>query len=649
MLGLMGVKKEDKIHHMGISKQTPRVYSPISVVEPSCKIVNSVEPQTSSRLSGYIFRRKQKSKLFTSHWVKRWYSLEGTKLRWYKDASRKDYRSYIDLNSIVHVSIFRGEAQHAFVLHLCEANRNNPQTCSPYQTLTQYQILPTGIKSVTSSVLLRCESKEEMSKWVKLLSMLIDKARGGSGTCFGVNDSNDEGKEYPTSLDDDIANETETETKAKTEHELLLPLSPIMIQGHNIKTVQLPIELINKSEIIHSCTDADHKNNGDESLTLSLNGMYQLYSPVETNKDSPNPRPHKQRRISFASDEENDEKRRGESEAEVERGREKERVLATNKNEAKERSIGVDQERQYIISEYSNVHGTKDGTHNYNPCNGDYRRKRISWSDPLCKDSSSHNSREGGNRDIDVKLHDSYLLSSYSRRRTDSLVLDELDCSLDSIGPCSHANIGSCTKACTGIIPPPSSPRSSFVSIDTVGESRIERMSANTATLVSELTYALSNLAPPPPAPIPVPDLDIQHQTSHPDVNDVDTVVKNINSNGINMPMTACFSPGGHQAWEFMRTAPIVILPSEAQICNHVFKLPGDIIDSTNHIDHESNMSSDLNSILSTSVDSVETNQCWSYVSSCGTSDSDSFRFPFVASPVTTENEYERNKTTESM
>lgn len=103
---------------------------------------------------GYLHKLKRSQKVLLSQWNKRWFSIEGKVLKWYKTEAEMggDCSGYIDLLTVT-LEHFDSTTDFSFII-------NTPQR----------------------NMMLRASSATERDKWTRKLRMYADISRGGDGT-----------------------------------------------------------------------------------------------------------------------------------------------------------------------------------------------------------------------------------------------------------------------------------------------------------------------------------------------------------------------------------------------------------------------------------------------------------------------------------
>eukprot|EP00975_Prorocentrum_lima_P029625 6218820-Prorocentrum_lima.AAC.1 len=75
-------------------------------------------------LSGYLWKRKRNQQLGTPAWNKRWFSVEGENLHWYKTSSAEEPSGKIPLLSISRIVRGRKEEGGALAFTITARSRN---------------------------------------------------------------------------------------------------------------------------------------------------------------------------------------------------------------------------------------------------------------------------------------------------------------------------------------------------------------------------------------------------------------------------------------------------------------------------------------------------------------------------------------------
>lgn len=104
---------------------------------------------------GWLCKMKKSHRVLLPQWNKRWFTIEGTVLRWYSSdpaASAQDAHGEVNLATIA-LQRFSSTTDYSFVI-------NTPQR----------------------NLLLRASTAAEMEMWIRKLRMYADIARGGDGT-----------------------------------------------------------------------------------------------------------------------------------------------------------------------------------------------------------------------------------------------------------------------------------------------------------------------------------------------------------------------------------------------------------------------------------------------------------------------------------
>lgn len=59
-----------------------------------------------SAIAGYLLKMKKVPKVLGNQWTKRWFTIEGTQMKWYKDARAEEPSGVVQLDSITNVAEF---------------------------------------------------------------------------------------------------------------------------------------------------------------------------------------------------------------------------------------------------------------------------------------------------------------------------------------------------------------------------------------------------------------------------------------------------------------------------------------------------------------------------------------------------------------
>jgi hypothetical protein len=107
-------------------------------------------------LCGYLWKMKRAPKmaLLSPQWTRRFFSIEGRRLKWYDSESSTAEKGSVDLRTITGVSRFEPGNKGVSSFIVCCPERN---------------------------LLLRASSAAEMEKWIRAIQTQADRARGGSG------------------------------------------------------------------------------------------------------------------------------------------------------------------------------------------------------------------------------------------------------------------------------------------------------------------------------------------------------------------------------------------------------------------------------------------------------------------------------------
>jgi hypothetical protein len=106
-----------------------------------------------SSYRGYLHKLRRSQNLLAPQWGKRWFSIEGHFLKWYRQESDLFSSGMIDLKYIRSISKLDNHGQFSFVINSDERN-----------------------------LILRAANLTEMHAWIRALHMHADIARGGKGT-----------------------------------------------------------------------------------------------------------------------------------------------------------------------------------------------------------------------------------------------------------------------------------------------------------------------------------------------------------------------------------------------------------------------------------------------------------------------------------
>jgi hypothetical protein len=105
-----------------------------------------------SSFRGYLLKMKRSHNLLAPQWGKRWFSIEGRYLRWYRQDTDISPSGFVDLRHVR--SITKVDINGAFTFCVTSEDRN---------------------------LIMRASSVAEMNGWIRALHMQADIARGGSG------------------------------------------------------------------------------------------------------------------------------------------------------------------------------------------------------------------------------------------------------------------------------------------------------------------------------------------------------------------------------------------------------------------------------------------------------------------------------------
>lgn len=106
-----------------------------------------------SSFRGYLYKLRRSPNLLAPQWGKRWFSIEGHYLRWYRHDS-----------------------------DLCAAGMINLKYVRNIMKLDSYGQLTFNVSSDERTLVLRCSTLSEMTSWMRALHKQADIARGGTGT-----------------------------------------------------------------------------------------------------------------------------------------------------------------------------------------------------------------------------------------------------------------------------------------------------------------------------------------------------------------------------------------------------------------------------------------------------------------------------------
>jgi hypothetical protein len=105
-----------------------------------------------SSFRGYLYKMRRSPNLLAPQWGKRWFSIEGHFLRWYRHDS-----------------------------DLCAAGMINLKYVRNILKLDHYGQLTFSVSSDERTLVLRCATLNEMTSWIRALHKQADIARGGTG------------------------------------------------------------------------------------------------------------------------------------------------------------------------------------------------------------------------------------------------------------------------------------------------------------------------------------------------------------------------------------------------------------------------------------------------------------------------------------
>ena len=119
-------------------------------------------------LEGYLYKLKRKPQnMLLPQWNKRFFTIEGRVMRWYKSKQTLQPSGEVQLATM---TLDRFDSSLPQASHAASA---------PIAQLAQSFSFTIG--TPTRSLLLRAESQVEMEKWIRVLSINADRARGGDG------------------------------------------------------------------------------------------------------------------------------------------------------------------------------------------------------------------------------------------------------------------------------------------------------------------------------------------------------------------------------------------------------------------------------------------------------------------------------------
>jgi len=106
-------------------------------------------------MDGWLLKLKRgKGGIIIPSWNKRWFSLEGRYLKWYKNVSDTIPRSFIDLQYITRLTPFESEGNtYSFIISHPDRN-----------------------------LMLRADNIDVMNQWLRAIRLQVDLMRGGDGT-----------------------------------------------------------------------------------------------------------------------------------------------------------------------------------------------------------------------------------------------------------------------------------------------------------------------------------------------------------------------------------------------------------------------------------------------------------------------------------
>jgi hypothetical protein len=114
-----------------------------------------------SSFKGYLFKMRRSQNVLAPQWGKRWFSIEGRFLKWYRQESDLNSSGMVDLKYTRNITKLDCGGLCTFVV-ICQ-DRN---------------------------IILRANALLEMNNWIRALHIQADIARGGSGMCI-VSDFNE--------------------------------------------------------------------------------------------------------------------------------------------------------------------------------------------------------------------------------------------------------------------------------------------------------------------------------------------------------------------------------------------------------------------------------------------------------------------------
>jgi hypothetical protein len=106
-------------------------------------------------MDGWLMKLKRgKGGVIIPSWNRRWFSLEGRYLKWYKSVADTIPRSFVDLQLVTRVTPFETEGgTYSFIISHPDRN-----------------------------LMLRADNMDEMNQWLRAIRVQVDLLRGGNGT-----------------------------------------------------------------------------------------------------------------------------------------------------------------------------------------------------------------------------------------------------------------------------------------------------------------------------------------------------------------------------------------------------------------------------------------------------------------------------------
>ena len=77
-------------------------------------LAGNSEQLRGSSLSGYLWKMKREKKSVAPQWTKRWYSIEGRYLRWYRAPNSESESGSLELKNVTGVSRFEAGGKGVF-------------------------------------------------------------------------------------------------------------------------------------------------------------------------------------------------------------------------------------------------------------------------------------------------------------------------------------------------------------------------------------------------------------------------------------------------------------------------------------------------------------------------------------------------------